>query len=165
METDTTSQFSELDDQLALQKLINRYHWCADQFDWRAWADCFTPDAEFDFAAEFGTMCGRDQIHDICKGNMDHVYEAMQPVRVNLDFEITGADTAVGHGNLIFTAIPERARPEQNFQSGGRYNWEFARTADGWRIAKARLEFIWKRGDNVGDVFQASTPQAGASAG
>ncbi len=157
METSTRSTVTERDDQLALQKLINAYHWHADHFDWVAWAACFTADAEFDFSSEFGTMRGREQIHDICKSNMDHVYEAMQHVMVNLDFDITGTDTAHGRGNLIFTAIPDRTRPEQNFQSGGRYQWEFARTPTGWRIAKAKLEFIWTRGDNVGDVFQTGS--------
>ena len=147
------SQLVELTDQLALRHLINDYHWHADHFDWDAWADCFTEDAVFDFAGEFGVMRGRDQIRDICKSNMDHVYDEMQHVMVNLDFTPTGPDTAEGHGNLVFTAVPDRSRPDENFQSGGRYEWGFVRTPDGWRIRKAHLEFIWTRGDNVGDVF------------
>jgi len=165
MSVDATARLQRLEDELALRVLINNYHWQADRFDWRAWAECFTEDAEFDFAGEFGTMRGRQAIHDTCKANMDHVYEAMQHVMVNLEFELTGADSATGHGNLIFTAVPERAKPEQNFQSGGRYEWTFARTANGWRIAKARLEFIWTRGDNIGEVFSGGRPETAASAG
>lgn len=165
MSTETEARLQRLEDDLALHALINNYHWQADAFNWAAWADCFTEDAEFDFSAEFGTMRGRQQIHDTCKGNMDHVYAVMQHVMVNLAFELTGADTARGHGNLIFTALPDSARPEQNFQSGGRYNWEFARTPQGWRIAKAKLEFIWTRGDNVGAVFSGKSAAAAASAG
>jgi hypothetical protein len=165
MASDMEARLQELEDQLGLGSLINSYHRRADRFDWTAWADCFTEDAEFDFANEFGTMCGRGAIHDVCKSNMDHVYEAMQHVMVNLDFEVTGSDTAIGHGNLIFTALPHADQPHQNFQSGGRYDWEFKRTADGWRIAKARLEFIWTQGDNAGAVFSEADVPAAAAAG
>lgn len=164
MSSEARADLGQLNDQLALKKLINNYHWCADHFDWQAWADCFTADAVFDFSDEFGTMCGRQQIHDICKGNMDDVYQAMQHVMVNLEFNITGESTATGHGNLIFTAVPDKTKPEQNFQSGGRYNWEFVRSVAGWRITRARLEFIWTRGENVGDVFSASAASVATSA-
>ncbi|MDA0820849.1 MAG: nuclear transport factor 2 family protein [Proteobacteria bacterium] len=156
--SDIEKRLQHFEDQLALNKLINSYHWRADHFEWQQWSNCFTEDAEFDFTGEFGTMCGRSNIHDICKGNMDHVYGAMQHVIVNLDFEVTGENSAVGHGNLIFTALPDPAQQHLNFQSGGRYNWEFKRTSEGWRISKARLDFIWTRGENVGAVF--SEPQA-----
>jgi ketosteroid isomerase-like protein len=165
MATELEARLQELEDQLALTKLINSYHRRADAFDWEAWADCFTEDAEFDFANEFGTMCGRRVIHDVCKSNMDHVYEVMQHVMVNLDFEVTGADTAIGHGNLIFTALPHADQPHLNFQSGGRYDWEFKRTLDGWRIAKAHLDFIWSQGENVGAVFSEGDAPAKAASG
>jgi hypothetical protein len=135
--TDIEKRLNELEDQLALRKLINSYHWRADHFDWSAWADCFTEDAEFDFSGEFGVMCGRQAIHDICKDNMDHVYGEMQHVIVNLDFEVTGENTAAGHGNLIFAA-------------------------QGWRISRARLDSLWTRGENAGDVFSDAIPQASA---
>ena len=165
MASEMEARLQELEDQLALSKLINTYHRRADAFDWEGWADCFTEDAEFDFANEFGTMCGRRAIHDICKDNMDHVYEVMQHVMVNLDFEITGKDSAIGHGNLIFTALPRANEPYVNFQSGGRYDWEFKRTANGWRIAKARLDFIWSQGENVGEVFSETDAPKQAAAG
>ena len=162
MTTDIEKRLNELEDQLALRKLINSYHWRADHFDWSAWADCFTEDAEFDFSGEFGVMCGRQAIHDICKDNMDHVYGEMQHVIVNLDFEVTGENTAAGHGNLIFTALADPAKPDQNFQFGGRYDWSFARTGQGWRISRARLDSLWTHGENAGDVFSDAIPQASA---
>ncbi|MGD9604121.1 MAG: nuclear transport factor 2 family protein [Gammaproteobacteria bacterium] len=144
---------SHSSDVYALARLINNYHWRADHFDWVGWADSFTEDAEFDLPGTFGMMKGRQQIHDICKGNMDHVYEAMQHVMVNLDFEVGGADSATGHGNLIFTAIPDAARPHEYYQAGGRYNWKFRRTSAGWKICTARLEFLWNNGGDQSDVF------------
>ena len=160
MSDNPTTPISHLEDQLALQNLINNYHWRADQFDWEGWADCFTEDAEFAFTNGFGTMRGRQEIHDVCKGNMDHVYGAMQHVMVNLAFEITGENTATGHGNLIFTALPDATKPDVNFQSGGRYEWEFLRTPAGWRINKARLDFIWTNGADSDAVFSSAEAAA-----
>ncbi len=144
------------DDLAGLTKLINNYHWRADHFDWVGWADSFTDDAEFELPGTFGMMKGRQQIHDICKGNMDHVYDTMQHVMVNLDFEITGVDSATGHGNLIFTAIPDAAKPHEYYQAGGRYNWKFKRTAAGWKICAARLDFLWNNGGDQSAVFAGS---------
>ena len=141
------------DDCAQLSKLINTYHWRADHFDWEGWADSFTEDAIFDLPATFGLMRGRQQIHDICKGNMDHVYDTMQHVMVNLDFDIIDANNATGHGNLLFTAVPEATKPHQFYQAGGRYNWKFRRTQSGWRICEARLDFLWNNGGDQSDVF------------
>lgn len=145
-----------LRDNLLLEKLINNYHWRADQFDWAGWADSFTEDSVFEFVGGFGVMTGKQQIHDTCKGNMDHVYEIMQHVMVNLDFEITGADTATGHGNLVFSALPDASRPTRYYQSGGRYEWRFRRTPQGWKIAHTRLQFLWNNGADQDAVFGAA---------
>ena len=150
-------RIQQLENLAALKKLIDTYHWRADHFDWQGWSECFTEDAEFEFPGAFGTMCGRKNIHDICKSNMDHVYGEMQHVMVNLDFDLTGPNTATGHGNLIFTAIPDPLKQSVNFMSGGRYNWEFKRTDDGWLIAKAHLVFLWTAGQDQEDVFNANS--------
>ncbi|MBT8445614.1 MAG: nuclear transport factor 2 family protein [Gammaproteobacteria bacterium] len=153
MANKTEKTIQRLADMAALEKLINDYHWRADNFDWKGWADSFTKDAEFELPDTFGMMRGRKEIHDICKGNMDHVYGAMQHVMVNLDFDITGKNSATGHGNLIFTAIPDPEKPSECFTSGGRYNWEFTRTGKGWKISRARLVFLWNNGQDTADVF------------
>ncbi len=151
----SNASVESLNDQLLLQQLINTYHWRADQFDWEGWAATFTEDSVFEFVGGFGTMTGRQQIHDTCKGNMDHVYEVMQHVIVNLDFELTGTDTATGHGNLLFSALPDASKPTRYYQSGGRYEWQFRRTAQGWRIAHTRLQFLWNNGLDQDAVFES----------
>ena len=147
------ARIARLEDLDALKKVINVYHQRADRFDWNAWAESFTEDSVFVFAESFGTMTGRQQILDICRDSMDHIYGVMQHIMINLDFELTGQDTATGHGNLIFTGIPDAAKPDQFVQSGGRYDWQFRRTPDGWRIAHSQLEFIWNNGGDSDDVF------------
>ena len=146
---------ARLQDYVLLEKLINDYHWRADQFDWVGWANSFTDDAVFELPSTFGKLCSRQEIHDVCKGNMDHVYSTMQHVIVNLDFDVTGPDTATGHGNLLFTAVPDAAKLHQYYQAGGRYLWNFRRTASGWRICHARLDFLWNNGGDQAAVFAA----------
>lgn len=160
-DADLAARIDRIETLAALEKLINTYHWNADHFDWKAWADCFTEDATFNLPGTFGLMQGRQAIHDTCKGNMDQVYDTMQHVMVNLDFEITGPDSATGHGNLVFTAVPDENRPDQPYRAGGRYTWAFRKTAEGWRIADATLVFLWNTGNDGDAVFADGAAGAG----
>ncbi len=137
-----------------LTKLINTYHQRADDFDWDGWAETFVDDASFFFEHGFGQMTGRDGIKEICKSSMDPFYDLMQHIMINLDFDLTGPDTATGRANLIFTAIADEAKRDQYYQSGGRYRWDFKKTADGWRIANAYLDFLWNNGQDADNVFE-----------
>ena len=74
METSLASRLDQIEELAALEQLIHTYHWNADHFDWKAWAECFTEDATFNLPGTFGLMKGRQAIHDTCKGNMDSVY-------------------------------------------------------------------------------------------
>jgi ketosteroid isomerase-like protein len=138
----------------ALNRLINSYHQTADRFDWDAWADHFTDDATFYFEHGFGEMTGRDGIKEICKSSMDPFYDLMQHIMINLDFEITGPDSAKGRGNLVFTAIFDKEKRDNYYQAGGIYRWEFARTPRGWLITKAYLDFVWNNGNDSDGVFE-----------
>lgn len=142
-----------LEDESALRKLINTYHKRADAFEWEAWAACFTDDAVFVLAGTFGTLHGRQQILEVCKGQMDHIYQVHQHIMVNLDFDIDGGDSAGGTGNLIFTALADAGDQARYYQAGGRYQWKFRRTGQGWRIAEARLDFLWNNGADEDAVF------------
>ena len=159
-DVDLAARLDRVETLAALEKLINAYHWHADHFEWKAWAECFTEDATFDLPGTFGLMKGRQAIHDTCKGNMDHVYDTMQHVMVNLDFEILGPDTASGRGNLVFSAVPDRRRPDQPYRAGGRYTWRFRKTAEGWKIADATLVFLWNSGNDADAVFDGEAAVA-----
>lgn len=148
---DLESRIRALEEKAALERLINTYHKRADAFDWDGWAQTFTDDSVFEFAA-FGEMRGPAEILRICKANMHDVYDEMQHIMVNLDFEVNG-DEATGTANLIFTGIFDAAKPAEYFQFGGRYKWRFARGPRGWRIAHTLLEILWTAGIDQGAVF------------
>ncbi len=143
---ETRVTLDSLLDHLELEKLINMYQWRADEFDWAGWSECFTEDAVFDMPNYQGLLTGRKQIHDVCKASMDLACKVMQHLIVNVDFELTGKDTATGRANLIFIGLPDPDQQTQSYQSGGRYHWKFRRTTDGWRICRGRLDFLWNNG-------------------
>lgn len=151
MTADLEARIRRIEDELALKALINSYHKRADALDWAGWAESFTEDAVFEFKS-FGTMRGRQAIHDTCKAAMAHVYDAFQHYMVNLDFELAG-DTATGTGNLVFVGLTDAAAPTRHYMAGGRYQWRFARIAGGWRIRQARLEWLWNNGADAERVF------------
>ncbi len=137
------ARIDRLEDHQLLGKLINTFHWRVDHFDRQGWAECVTEDAVFEMPDSFGRMAGRTEIRDTCRNGTVGLYKAVQHLIVNLDFELTGKDTANGRGNLLFTALPDPSNPAIHHQAGGRYQWEFRRTPCGWRISRARLDLIW----------------------
>lgn len=144
-----------IEDELALNKLVNIYHKRADEFDWAGWADTFTDDAVFEFDNGFGLMEGKQNIHDTCKAAMDHVYQDQQHIMINLYFDIDG-DTATGTGNLIFAAMTDVTNPVDHYLAGGRYRWKFQRTPQGWRFKHTNLKWLWNNGADKDSVFGGS---------
>ena len=142
-----------LEENLALEKLMNAYHWRVDQFDWDGWGECFMEDAVFEMPNLFGTLSGRNQIVSTCRDAMDHVYDEIQHVIINLDFELTGRDTAKGHGNLIFTAVENRNEPDKAYTTGGRYTWNYVKGESGWKIKHSTCLFLWNNGQDGSTVF------------
>lgn len=133
-----------IEDELALQRLINLYQKTGDAFDWAGWSQCFCEDAVF--VNQFGVHHGRGEIHDLCKRRFGKVFQVFQHVIVNVLLDISG-DTATGTANLIFVGMREAAEKSDYFLGGGRYEWQFVRLAEGWRIKHGRLTFLW---DNTG---------------
>jgi ketosteroid isomerase-like protein len=139
-----------LEDKEALAALMNRYCRTADDKDWQAWSRCWTEDAEFVFGP-FGVHRGRDVIREVC-AESEAPYQDMQHSMTNMQFEVDG-DRATGTAYLWFAGVPDRDRPAQHFDIGGPYRWEFARTAEGWRLSRMELRVAWTVGSDADSVF------------
>lgn len=133
-----------IEDELALRRLVNLYQKTGDTFDWEGWSQCFSEDAVF--VNQFGAHHGRQEIHDRCKGRFGSAFQVFQHVIVNILLDI-GADTATGTANLIFVGMRDANKKSNYFIGGGRYEWQFARLAEGWKITHGLLTFLW---DNTG---------------
>lgn len=147
------SRIARLEEFAALEKLMNTYHWRVDQFDWDGWAECFTDDAVFELPNLFGTLYGKEAIVSTCRDSMDHVYDEIQHVIINLDFDLTGPDTATGHGNLIFSAVEDSSKPSEVYTTGGRYTWDYKKEKGVWKIKHSTCLFLWNNGASGATVF------------
>ena len=138
-----------LADQQSLRRHMDEYHWLADAYRWDEWKQLWTEDAIFEVVTGGRVYKGRDDIVGIQSERLEARYERTQHFIVNCAFDVDG-DHATGHGNLIFIGIPKASEPATNYVSGGLYNWEFKRTAAGWRSSHTRLEFLWELPGSVG---------------
>ena len=129
-----------IEDELALGRLINTYHKTADAFDWRGWSECFSENAIF--VNQFGPHHGRKEIRELCAKRFGKAFKVFQHIIVNLLFQVSG-DSATGSGNLIFVGMRDENKKSNYFLGGGRYEWQFIRTAEGWKIEHGDLTFLW----------------------
>jgi hypothetical protein len=160
------ARLARLEDLQALKTLMDNYHQRCDAFEWTEWAESFAEDAVVEardaagVVQSFGVMRGRQAVYETCRDNMA-IYAAIQHIIVNLNFKVTG-DVATGTANLVFVAVADRARPDDFYMSGGRYEWTFARTPQGWKISTAVLDFLWNNGSDDGGLFGQDHERASA---
>lgn len=139
-------RLDEIESKLALYDLLHDYQRLADERRYRDWADCWTDDAVFENS--FGSLNGKQEIYEACNSAMD-VFKVQQHVIGNTRFRISG-DEATGTGVVVFTGVPDAAKPGEHVVSGGHYDWRFRRTEAGWKMSYSFLRFIWSRGDSAG---------------
>ena len=148
---------AEIREELALRRHMNNYHWLADNWRWDDWAQLLTEDSVFEHVSGGVTFRGRKEIRELCAGELERNYQACQHIIANCNFVLTSADTATGTGNLWFVGIPDTSHPKVNSSSGGRYQWKFVKTVDGWRTSHTRLHVVWEAGSDVASMFETPT--------
>jgi len=147
MDADMRKRLQRLEDDLALRQHINQYHWFADTFQWDQWAQLLSTDHVFEVVSADRTYNGRAETVARCRHGLESRYEACQHAIVNLRFELGDENHAAGFGNIIFVGIPPKNEPNRNYQSGGRYRWNFVKDAGKWLTSRTRIEFIWESND------------------
>lgn len=143
-----------LEDKDALATLMNDYQRLGDEDRYADWAQCWTEDAVFEMPNGFGNLHGRREIFEVCDRQMK-AFATQEHVIANMQFTVLG-DEAAGAGVLVFIGVHDAARPDGNILTGGHYRWRFRRTVGGWKIAHARLIFIWQLGGDRDGTFAAS---------
>jgi hypothetical protein len=135
-----TEKHSALEDERQIQKLVLNYARGADKRDGALFASVFTEDGVLDYNGRQST--GPNQLSKI-PGALE-IYEKTYHTVLNTFIEVEG-DTAAGE---IYSAS-HHLRPIENGEFSDRvmyitYRDEYQRTADGWRIAKRKVdvEFI-----------------------
>ncbi|NYI03571.1 nuclear transport factor 2 family protein [Allostreptomyces psammosilenae] len=139
-----------LEDKEALRALLVRGWRALDLRDWDAWAGCWTEDAVLEFGP-WETIRGRDAIRARVI-EAESGYAHMQHHLLNTHFEVDG-DRATGIGYMWFVAVAGPDGATAPYAMGGPYDWEFVRTADGWRVTRQRLGVWWTHGEDPTAAF------------
>jgi 3-phenylpropionate/cinnamic acid dioxygenase small subunit len=141
--SDLEARIRLLEDRAALEDLLAEYRNLADELRFDEWAmTMFTEDAVFDIPGTlYGLQNGRDEIRANSVANNTGSWESSMHLMINPEFKIDG-DTATGIVDMLFYAVPKGAHATNYVFDGARYDMEYRRTPDGWRISRISAGFL-----------------------
>jgi 3-phenylpropionate/cinnamic acid dioxygenase small subunit len=133
----------ELSDRAAIVRLTHDYAWALDERDWDALREVFTADVVADLGE--GGQQGIDEVIppvSTALGPFDASHHVVSTHQITID-----GDRAQGRCYLIAQHVRRTAVGGPNFTVGGRYEDQYVRTADGWRISTRRIVVTWTDGN------------------
>lgn len=139
---DLVRRLRELEDRRAVAETICRLDTILDEQRFNELSTVYAPDAVADFPSAL--MEGLDALTDVARRRMES-YDAMQHATTNVLVTIDG-DRATARANQIATHVHRGEGPGSHHETGVVHRFELVRTADGWRIARADAEVVWRRG-------------------
>ena len=136
----------ELADRAEIHDVIVRYGWAIDTKDWALLDTCFTADAEVDYSSNPGGKKGPyAQIRSWLE-KMISAFPVTQHLMSNISVELDG-DRAT---TRTMVTNPQGAATKDGglhfFFVGARYDDDFVRTDQGWKIAKRVETTLWFQG-------------------
>jgi len=136
----------QLGDLAEIRDVVHRYAWALDTADWALLDTCFTEDAYVDYSSNPGGKAGP---YREVRGWLEHQLAAfvmMQHLMVNTLVDLDG-DRARAR-TMVVNPMGARTRegPPHVFYVGGKYEDDFVRTPDGWRIARRVETLLWFEG-------------------
>ncbi len=143
-----------LEDKEGLRSLLHAYCLRPDNYGFEGYANTFTEDGSMEFE-KWPKVVGREAITKA--SSVERRFQGLQHTMTNLEFSITGPDTAIGTSYLWFAATPDVSKPEIHYAFGGPYTFDFKRTSEGWRISRMRLRKIWAQGEDTEKAFGAGS--------
>ena len=138
------AELAELLDKQAITETCYRYGLVLDSREWSALSTCFTPDAEA-YYLDMPACIGYQAIEDTCRTALSAL-DGSQHLIANVTVTLDG-DEADCICYLQAQHVKAGTDGGDNFIIAGRYVDRFARTADGWRIKRRRLEAMWTDGN------------------
>jgi ketosteroid isomerase-like protein len=133
---DLQARVQRLEDRAELDELIFRYAIAVDDCDLAGVVESFTEDGVFRRSGE--SYRGHDAIRDFFHGSMMR-YTATLHVLQGSAFEFVSPERAIG----LLSGRAELGVNGKVIVNSHRYRDEYARTADGWRIADRALSFMY----------------------
>jgi len=136
----------QLADRAEIHDVIVRYGWAIDTKDWALLDTCFLPDAHLDYSSNPGGKVGPYPEVRAWLAKVLSAFPVTQHLMSNIDVRLDGdratARTMVTNPQGAAT----REGPLHFFYVGGRYDDDFVRTPDGWKIARRVESTLWFEG-------------------
>ena len=134
----------EYEDRADIVAITHDYCWALDRNEWHELDDVFLPDA----TAQLGShVCeDREQIKQTCSNALTKLDDSQHIVATH-QIRIDG-DNATSRCYLHAQHIRHDAEGGPNYIVAGRYEDDFVRTRDGWRIKNRMLTVMWTEGNH-----------------
>jgi hypothetical protein len=121
-----------------IRKLMQLYSHHIDAKDIDAAIDLFAEDAVGEWGS-FGAGRGHAEIRAIIDQSPERPIYQLMHCTTNFWIELTGPDSAMGRSYLINMDGPEYG----GLKFLALYDYDFRRTAAGWKFSRARLNIMW----------------------
>ena len=131
-------------DEHEITRLCYRYGTALDDRDWPGLRTCFTDDAVTEYEG-LGEFEGYPAIEAVCQAALVPL-DRSQHLVGNVSVEVDG-DTATAQCYLHCQNVKAGTPGGDLFVIAGRYTDQLARTPDGWRFTRRRLETWWTDGN------------------
>ena len=134
---------TELEDRLRIIEVTHRYCWALDSKSWDLLDEVFLPDATADLRSPL--LEGREAIKQRISRAIDPL-DLTQHTVTNHLVTVDG-DTATSRTYLHSQHKRAAAEGGELYVIAGRYEDEWRRTPEGWRISFRRLVVTWSEGN------------------
>ena len=148
--TDLEKRIQDIEDRAALERVLQRYYAAVDSMrDIEGLLDCFTSDAVFD-VVDLGLplLRGHEAIRTFFRGVFDETLHHVHHV-TNFRVSRLAGDEATGHGYVFAKA---EGRNGVKVVVHCKYDIEYVRTPDGWKIRLFDEDAAIPFGGEVGEL-------------
>jgi ketosteroid isomerase-like protein len=149
-------------DRIEIEETALRMGAAADRREWEALISCYTEELDLDYTSLTGGEPERVAARELVLGRWAPTFEVLDATQ-HLTGPCTVAvngDEAKAHAYFQAQHVLADAAGGEKWTLGGRYDWTFARGADGWRISGVIMSAMWDDG-NRDLMAQAAARAAG----
>lgn len=143
-----TQPMNETTDRIAIIETANRIGILSDRRDWEAVKNCFTDQVEFDYTSLNGgeptTIAAATQVQQWADF-FSSTFKTTQHLIGSHAVTINGnTASAIAHFQAHHTYLDAN---KTAWLLAGTYDYEFARSAHGWKVQKMKMTPLWETGD------------------
>jgi ketosteroid isomerase-like protein len=128
-------------DELDIQRVIHDYAWACDNGDWQMLKSIFTEDAELDYSTTGGPSGSRDEVVAWLEESLTQlpwIHHVVSNFQIDIDGDRANV-RAMFHCSAQFHGVDDL------MVTGGYYDEEFVRMADGWKIQRLFEDNRWMK--------------------